>query len=450
MSWWRILPLVTTCVFVAVVQILDAGATGTINVGAESSIVLGAQGYPVVAYYDQPNGNLKLLHCNDVNCAGGDDSIATVDSTGDTGRQPSLQLDATGNPVVAYGGNNSLKLVHCNDPNCVGNNESITTPDASISGGFNSLELDATGNPVISYCGVAGDCETLKVMHCNDANCAGNNEMLASFPLEGGQYASLELNSSGNPVVAYCRDGVLCECPGDTCDLKLLVCGNPTCTSGNTIVALDTANSGRATSLVLDAFDKPVVSFRMNSQLRVLRCGDPTCSSGNATFTTPAIDPAVRTWIVLDAVGNPVIASDRSAQNDVVLLRCNDALCAGNNESLQVLESIGAAPGGEPSLVLDGAGNPVVSYTAQASLIILHCNDANCAPGGDSRTAPEVFKVLPTPTPTPSPTPHPVGGLGMDPSQGSGETSVPPTAFLVGGVLAVLGAAIALRQSRAR
>jgi hypothetical protein len=63
---------------------------------------------------------------NDVNCAGGDTASA-IDITGTTGHWL-FQLDSNGYPVISYFdySNNNLKLIHCNDVNCGANN--ITTP----------------------------------------------------------------------------------------------------------------------------------------------------------------------------------------------------------------------------------------------------------------------------------------------------------------------------------
>jgi hypothetical protein len=60
------------------ISVVDSG----MNVGHETSLALDANGYPVISYYDDTNGDLKLAHCNDPNCAPGGDSIQTVDSAG--------------------------------------------------------------------------------------------------------------------------------------------------------------------------------------------------------------------------------------------------------------------------------------------------------------------------------------------------------------------------------
>src|SRR3972149_6372586 len=102
-------------------------------VGSWPSLVLDAAGYPVVGYYDETNQDLKVLHCNDAACAGANESITSPGSAGDSGSWGiSLVLDAAGYPVVSYYDwtNGDLKVLHCNDPDCGGGDNSITTVDS--------------------------------------------------------------------------------------------------------------------------------------------------------------------------------------------------------------------------------------------------------------------------------------------------------------------------------
>ena len=86
---------------------------------AYTSIVLDASGFPVVSYYDFTNKDLRVLHCGDDNRYAGN-NIATVDSTGEVGAWTSIVLDASGFPVISYRDdtNTILKVVHCVNANC--------------------------------------------------------------------------------------------------------------------------------------------------------------------------------------------------------------------------------------------------------------------------------------------------------------------------------------------
>ncbi len=126
--------------------------------------------------------------------AGGGNTITSPDTTGKVGSHTSLQLDASGNPVVSHfdGTNNALKVLHCDDPNCAGGGESITSPDtAGAVGTSSSLQLDASGNPVVSYQDLGAS--DLKVLHCDDPNCAGGGESITSPDTTGSVGADTSL-----------------------------------------------------------------------------------------------------------------------------------------------------------------------------------------------------------------------------------------------------------------
>ena len=348
------------------------------DVGLYASMVLDDAGNPVVAYYDWTNGDLKILHCNDPFCADGDDKITSPDTEGLVGLDPSLVLDSDGNPVVAYqdGDNDDLKVLHCNDPYCEGGDETITSPDTTGQTGYApSLALDGDGNPVIAY----GDVFNidLNVMHCNDPFCDGGDETInAPDPSGSDPYdLSMVLDENGNPVVAYYEDGEYI--------LKVVHCQDPDCEDA-TVSWVDTnGDVGDSPSLALDPDGNPVVAYYDydNEDLKVLHCADPECLAYNSiTWPDTEGDVGMYASLALDADGYPVVAYYDYDNQKLKILHCNDSNCAGGDESITVPD-LGVDVGGHPSLVLDGDWNPVVAYYDYDAkdLKVLHCDDPNCA-----------------------------------------------------------------------
>jgi hypothetical protein len=168
---------------------------------------------------------LRVLHCNDVNCSGGDESLTLPDNAL-SGNYSSISLDSGGNPVISYAGSSGrLSVLHCDDPNCAGDESGhIAQPDSGdIGGWFTSLALDAIGRPIVSYYDYPN--HDLRILRCNDPNCVAGGDLVSSPDTGGhvGTFSSLELDPSGNPVVSYVDDT-------DTNKyLKILHCSVPTC-----------------------------------------------------------------------------------------------------------------------------------------------------------------------------------------------------------------------------
>jgi hypothetical protein len=418
------------------------------NSGQYTSLELDAAGNPVVSFYDVTNGNLLVMHCTDPNCAN-IPSVQSPDTTDDVGPFTSLAIDSSGNPVVSYQDVDAsrMNLLHCTDVNCNAGNIAPVHQALQLGDVFDysSLVLDASGNPAISYRAANFDLvptqSTLWVLRCGNPNCTEGNNWASPDGNGLGSDSSIALDATGNPVVSYyALNGTL----------KVLHCGNPICTFANTIESPDTG--GRYTSLALERrsrfdqgcgcivfFSIPVVSYYTGSDLKVLRCGNTSCSMNNS-ITSPDTsgDVGLYTSLARDAIGYPVVSYYDQTNGDLKVLHCNDVNCAGGDDSIESPDTEGNV-GQYTSLALDAAGNPVVSYydVTNGDLKVLHCDNPNCA---ESPKPEDTATPTNASTPAPSSTPTPPAGMTPTPGGMVGDANKD-------GVVTAVDAALVLQYS---
>jgi hypothetical protein len=211
-------------------------------------------------------------------------------------------------------------------------------------GQFTSLELDVLGNPVVSY--FKSSTSQLRVLHCGDPNCTASNIISTPDPAPFvGYYTSLELDSMGRPVVAYQ------DFAND--DVRLLRCGDETCSSGNSITTPETAGSlGQFTSLALTSNDRPVIAHREASfggHLRLVICADATCNTGTLAF--PIVGPSFGGQAIVvevDSSDSPVVSYPlgSGAHQAQYVFHCANSTClAQDSDGDACLDQIEADTG---------------------------------------------------------------------------------------------------------
>jgi len=288
----------------------------------------------------------------------------------------SLKLDALGNPVIAFRGGSLLQLAHCANPTC-SSATSIQTIDTGSLEDEVSVVIPTSGNPIVAY--FFGNLDIgkgeLRIASCGNPDCStGNNIAKPDQGLEG-LSLFMVLDSLGNPVVSYTGGS----------GLKLLHCGNPSCTSGNSVVLVDPqSGESSGTGLALDSVGNPVIAYvgaGTTPKVHVVHCNDPNCTSLSKTAVDMAgFGNTDNADLVLDGAGNPIISYYHFGHR---IAHCGNPKCTANNV-VTTVDPLGL-DGGKSSILLASNGNPIVTYTVfqggKNQLTVLTCGDANCATG---------------------------------------------------------------------
>jgi len=401
------------------------------------SMVLDGVGRPVIAF--QGFGfDLRLTHCNDPACAGGDDAAHTVYTTPNQTPDVRLKLDVSGNPVIGFtdaAGSGTVMLVHCNDSACSGSNESVQNV---VVGRSSSMALDGAGRPAFAF----RDGLLLKSARCNDVNCAGGNELITTVTSGYNDFEiSMALDASGYPVVAsgtsFCcpqQGGIrINHCSDEFCngttnvvvtkqkidvgrsssivrsaggtlfvaywgagDLRLRACQSPACDQlGDPLTVVEsTGDVGADTSMVLAADGLPVIAHWDvgNDALRLADCGNAACTTAATAAVTGTGEGGRSPSLALDTGGRPVISFSAAVTGALKLAHCAVPTCISFSNSIEAINPGPDASG--TALALDAAGNPIVAFhkTSLGALAVAHCNDPNCSlavSGGESVEIPD-------------------------------------------------------------
>jgi hypothetical protein len=299
-----------------------------------TSIAVGPDGLPVIAYAS--DRSLKVVKCNDEFCAGGGETFTTVDHSDiGLGFYLSMVHGADGFPVMSYYDDDAdqLRVAKCNDPACAGEDEVITIVDSeTFSGSYTSIAIGDDDFPVISYHNLSGD---LKVAKCNDTACAGGDELISVVDApEGenvGEHTSIAIGADGFPVISYHN-----RTAGD---LMVAKCNDTACTGGDELISrVDDSGSpaGIYTSIAIPADDLPVISYYAQTIfthgfLKTAKCNDPACTGGNEIIHVVDEQPnkvvGGYTSIAIGSDGLPVVSYRDHLAQTLKVLKCGTASC---------------------------------------------------------------------------------------------------------------------------
>jgi len=263
----------TACTGAATITTVDDPPVN--RVGFFTSLAIGSDGLPVISYRDFDAKALKVAKCVNAACTG----VATIttvdDPANEVGAFTSIAIGSDGLPVIAYFDDtaDALKVAKCVNAACTGT-ATITTVDDPVNsvGSHVSLAIGGDGLPVISY--LDQTAATLKVAKCANAVCTGIATITpVDTQASSAAITSIDIGSDGLPVIAYFDLAAIA--------LKVARCANAACTGVATITIVDDpANSvGQHASIAIGSDGLPVISYRdaTASSLKVAKCGSRSC-----------------------------------------------------------------------------------------------------------------------------------------------------------------------------
>src|SRR3989344_5575502 len=315
----------------------------TVSAGAGSSIGIGANGQPVIAYHQTTGGDLtfaRFVGSGGTGCSTSAWTCADINTTGsNTGNDPSMAVGADGYPVIVQylidntNGDN-LVVTKCNDPTCNAAATTNTVADHATNdlGNVNGIAISTDGLPVISYYeGTDGD---LWVYKCTNASCSTGTNTEVETTNDVGSYNDIAVGSDGLPVIAYFED--------TNNFLRVLKCANSSCSSIASSVDVDaTGGIGHYASITIGADGLPIISYKDQGQsdLKVIKCGNLGCTSGNTTTLVENGDGSTHTYgehsdIAILPDGRPVISqydnSSDASFDDLRVVVCGNTSCSGS------------------------------------------------------------------------------------------------------------------------
>ncbi|UXI65813.1 hypothetical protein [Tahibacter amnicola] len=260
----------------ASVELIDDDATGTL--GQHSSLVLDANGYPLVSYWDAGNGDLKFIRCQNATCSLNPGS-RVIDQSASTivGEYSSIILDLYGHPVISYydRSNGALKIASCTTDSCGGTIHFKTVDEAgSDYGSFSAMVRSADNRPLVSF--FDNTAKLVKVAACDLYDCSGN---ITVTTIDGGPGVSV----SGHTTIANGNDGlpIIGYAVGpQVFAFKVTKCGNTQCTQRMSSSVVDGVDfTPHFPDIAIGPDGLPLVVGRNsgNGYLRAAKCGTRSC-----------------------------------------------------------------------------------------------------------------------------------------------------------------------------
>jgi hypothetical protein len=269
--------------------------------------------------YDGTNYNIRVKKWNGTTWTNIGGALSGSSDANSGVNSPSLALDNSGNPTVAwdegYGNNNhNIYVRRFNGSSWVNVGSGVLSGSSASSSdaNFPSLALDSSGNPVVAWYEYDGTAYNIYVQRFNGSNWVNVGAGVlsgSSASVSYAKYPSLALDSSGNPVVAWQ------EWDGSTQNIYVRRFNGSSWVNVGSGVLSATIYPAYQPSLALDNSGNPTVAWteytgtvyniyiqRFNGSLWV------NVGSGVLSGSSASGSEAYESSLALDSLGNPIVA----------------------------------------------------------------------------------------------------------------------------------------------
>jgi len=336
------------------------------DTGDRPSIGLGADGLPVVVYFDASALAVELAHCLDEVCTAAE--IVTLAEVPSREVSPPLLVTRTdGTTWVAFSETlpeepwDRATLVWCSTPGCSDPTTTILGPVV-----VQALAVTADGNPVLAFRSATGD---LTLRLCTDPACAGP---VADRVVTGEWRAgAVWIGPDGLARVAYVEAGTL----------VVSACTTPDCTAGmdrQEVLVGIVGDDSAAIGVAVDGTGRPVIlaGIRVagvdgDSAATLVRCLDPDCTDVNVVPLPSITDGAS---VAVGAAGVPLVVFP--TDEGVAVIACEDSDCSTPPESVPL-----GIRGWWVSIAVGADEIPVIAVSSNTDLAVVRCGDGSCSMG---------------------------------------------------------------------
>ena len=354
------------------------------DVGYGTSIAIGTDGFPVIAYFDVTNSDLKVAKCNNAACSSS--TLTSIDDVGTitaSSSAPAIAIGTDGFPVIAYYFNTTgdFLVTKCGNAACSSGNASTSLDTTNNVGQYPSIAIGRDSMPIISYYDATTN--DLKTAYCTNTSCSASTLTSVDTTDDVGKHTSIKISADGLPVVSYY------DATNKT--LELLHCGKIDCSVGNTIATLDSAGiSGRTlggyTSMAIGE-SGPIISYydSGNGDLRIAWCTGAACPSYLGLSQVDATNNVGQyTSIALDAAGGVIISFYDVTNANLRVARCDQYQYVGScitttavKTNIDTTDDVGKYT----SIVIGPDGLPFIAYydVTNANLKTVKCALADCS-----------------------------------------------------------------------